>query len=111
MSLRRIAPRLLRCNISCNRDSNNTNKIFSTIYTKSSTNTSHSVARRGFSTQSKNEANKMTAEEVEAAMEKANESMKAYYSYPPEKVIAAKKLKFEKRHRDKQFYLQVGLGE
>ena len=37
--------------------------------------------------------------------------MKAYYSYPPDKVIAAKKLKFEERHRDKQFYFQVALGE
>ena len=38
---------------------------------------------------------KMTAEEVEMALENANESMKAYYSYPPEKVIAAKK-KYQK---------------
>ena len=53
----------------------------------------------------------MTAEEVEAALEKANDAMKAYYSYPPHKVIAAKKLKFEQRHRDKSFYLQLGLGE
>ena len=53
----------------------------------------------------------MTQEEVDAALEKANDSMKAYYSYPPHKVVAAKKLKFEQRHRDNQFYLQIGLGE
>lgn len=53
---------------------------------------------------------KMSAEEMDAALEKANEAMKAYYSYPPEKVIAAKKLKFDQRHRDKQFYFQVALG-
>ena len=52
-----------------------------------------------------------TPEEVEAALIKANETMKAYYSYPPEKVMAAKKLKFEERHRDKQFYFQLALGE
>eukprot|EP00571_Detonula_confervacea_P013636 CAMPEP_0172310896 /NCGR_PEP_ID=MMETSP1058-20130122/13039_1 /TAXON_ID=83371 /ORGANISM="Detonula confervacea, Strain CCMP 353" /LENGTH=160 /DNA_ID=CAMNT_0013023883 /DNA_START=275 /DNA_END=757 /DNA_ORIENTATION=+ len=52
----------------------------------------------------------MTAEEVEAALEKANESMKAYYSYPVEKVIALKKARFQKRHMDKQFYFQLALG-
>ena len=41
------------------------------------------------------------------ALEKANESMKAYYSYPPEKVIAAKKLKFQQRLSDRQFILQL----
>ena len=52
----------------------------------------------------------MTPEEVDAALEKANESMKAYYSYPVEKVIAAKKARFNNRHRGKDFYLQLGLG-
>lgn len=52
----------------------------------------------------------MTAEELEAVLQKANESMMAYYSYPPEKVIALKKAKFNERYRDKQFYLQLGLG-
>ena len=52
----------------------------------------------------------MTAEEVDAALEKANESMKAYYQYPVEKVIAAKKARFDNRHRGKDFYLQLGLG-
>lgn len=52
----------------------------------------------------------MTAEEVEATLEQANEAMKAYYSYPPDKVIAAKKARFEKRHMDKQFYFQLALG-
>jgi len=47
---------------------------------------------------------------MEAALVKANESMKAYYTYPVEKVIAAKKVKFEQRHRDKAFYLQLGLA-
>lgn len=47
---------------------------------------------------------------MEAALEKANESMKAYYSYPPDKLIALKKAKFEERHMDKQFYFQVALG-
>jgi hypothetical protein len=68
------------------------------------------LARRAFSTPSKT-ANKATAEEVEAALEKANESMKAYYSYPPEKVIAAKKLRFKQRLSDRQFFLQLGLSE
>lgn len=69
-------------------------------------------ARCRFTTTSstKKDAHKLTSEEVEAVLEKANESMKAYYSYPPEKVIAAKKLKFEERHRDKQFYFQLGLA-
>ena len=71
--------------------------------------------RRGLSSPSTSNAStsakKMTAEEIEAALEKANETMKAYYSYPPDKVISAKKAKFNARHRDNQFYVQLGLGE
>lgn len=52
----------------------------------------------------------MTPEEVEAALENANESMKEYYTYPVEKVIAQKKARFEARHMDKQFYFQLALG-
>ena len=112
MSLQRIAPRLILS--SCN-NINRCNKtiINSSIYNPKRIPTS-SVVRRGFSTPStttKKDATKLTAEEVEAALEKANESMKAYYSYPPEKVIAAKKARFDRRHRDKQFYLQLGIGE
>lgn len=70
-----------------------------------------SARRVAFSTPSKTANNKATAEEVEAALEKANESMRAYYSYPPEKVIAAKKLRFKQRLSDRQFYLQLGLSE
>ena len=101
MSLQRIAPRLI---LSCCKL--NVNKCNQTRIPTSS------VVRRGFSTSTtKKDATKLTAEEVEAALEKANESMKAYYSYPPEKVIAAKKARFDRRHRDKQFYLQLGIGE
>lgn len=100
MSLRRIAPRLLSsCRVQYN----------SALVSLVRLNTAPPV-RRGFSTLPKNESKKMTAEEVEAALEKANESMKAYYSYPVEKVIALKKAKFQKRHMDKAFYLQLGLG-
>jgi len=53
----------------------------------------------------------MSPEELDAALHKANETMKAYYSYPPEKVMALKKAKFNERHRDKQFYFQLALGE
>ena len=66
--------------------------------------------RRGFASQHKPEK-KLSKEEVEAALDKANESMRAYYSYPPEKVMAAKKARFQQRHMDKSFYFQVGLGE
>eukprot|EP00569_Conticribra_weissflogii_P006400 CAMPEP_0171327678 /NCGR_PEP_ID=MMETSP0878-20121228/175_1 /TAXON_ID=67004 /ORGANISM="Thalassiosira weissflogii, Strain CCMP1336" /LENGTH=163 /DNA_ID=CAMNT_0011827469 /DNA_START=331 /DNA_END=822 /DNA_ORIENTATION=- len=52
----------------------------------------------------------MTPEEVEEALKQANETMKDYYSYPPEKVISAKRAKFNDRHMDNQFYLQLGLG-
>lgn len=69
------------------------------------------MTRRKFSSPTPTKTkSKMTAEEVEMALENANESMKAYYSYPPEKVIAAKKAKFNARHMNKQFYLQLGLG-
>ncbi len=99
MSLRRIAPRLMaRCHGS--------NSVAAVIFPITHVN----IARRALSTPSKT-ANKATAEEVEAALEKANESMKAYYSYPPEKVIAAKKLKFKQRLSDRQFFLQLGLSE
>ena len=100
MSLQRIAPRLILS--SCKLNVNKCNQ----------TRVPTEVLRRGFSTSTtKKDATKLTAEEVEAALEKANESMKAYYSYPPEKVIAAKKARFDRRHRDKQFYLQLGIGE
>ena len=112
MSLQRLlAPRLLlpSCNYinRCNRTIVN-----SSVYNSNRVQTS--VVRRGFSTPSsttKKDATKLTAKEIEATLEKANESMKAYYSYPPEKVIAAKKARFDSRHRDKQFYLQLGIGE
>lgn len=71
-------------------------------------NSNKSAAQRKFSSVKGDKP--MTAEEIEQALEKANESMRAYYSYPPEKVIAAKKAKFNERHRDKQFYLQLGIG-
>lgn len=100
MSLRSIAPRLVtRCHGS--------NSGATIIFQNTRLNV---VRRRAFSTPSKT-ANNATAEEVEAALEKANESMKAYYSYPPEKVIAAKKLKFQQRLSDRQFILQLGLSE
>jgi len=111
MSLQRIAPRLILS--SCN----NINRCNKTIINSSVYNSIRvpaSAVRRGFSapaSTTKKDATKLTAEEVEAALEKANESMKAYYSYPPEKVIAAKKARFDRRHRDKQFYLQLGIGE
>ena len=112
MSLQRIAPRLILS--TCN-NINRCNKtiINSSVYNSNRVPTSSlSLVRRGFSTSTtKKDASKLTAEEVEAALEKANESMKAYYSYPPEKVIAAKKARFDRRHRDKQFYLQLGIGE
>ena len=106
MSLQRIAPRLILS--SCN----NINRCNKTIVNSSVYNSNRVSVHRGFSTPTtKKDATKLTAEEVEAALEKANESMKAYYSYPPEKVIAAKKARFDRRHRDKQFYLQLGIGE
>ena len=106
MSLQRIAPRLILS--SCN----NINRCNKTIINSSVYNSNRVPVRRGFSTTTtKKDATKLTAEEVEKALEKANESMKAYYSYPPEKVIAAKKARFDRRHRDKQFYLQLGIGE
>ena len=109
MSLQRIAPRLILS--TCN----NINRCNKTIVNSSIYNSNRVSVRRGFSTPSsttkKDATTKLTAEEVEAALEKANESMKAYYSYPPEKVIAAKKARFDRRHRDKQFYLQLGIGE
>ena len=112
MSLQRLAPRLLLS--SCNNINRCSNKtiVNSSVYNSNRVQTS--VVRRGFSTPSsttKKDATKLTAEEIEVTLEKANESMKAYYSYPPEKVIAAKKARFDGRHRDKQFYLQLGIGE
>ena len=72
------------------------------------------VVRRKFSAPTSSPTNNgkkaMTAEEIDAALEKANESMKAYYQYPVEKVIAAKKARFNNRHRGKDFFLQLGLG-
>mmetsp|Transcript_3081 Transcript_3081/g.6288 ORF Transcript_3081/g.6288 Transcript_3081/m.6288 type:complete len:100 (-) Transcript_3081:817-1116(-) len=70
--------------------------------------------KRGLSTSTSNAANnqkRMTPEEVEEALKQANETMKDYYSYPPEKVISAKRAKFNDRHMDNQFYLQLGLGK
>ena len=87
MSLCRISPLLTRCTVRCRSNRNNTLLPPNRINT--------SAARRGLSTPPTKAEKKMSAEEVEAALEKANESMKAYYSYPPEKVIAAKKAKFE----------------
>mmetsp|Transcript_5523 Transcript_5523/g.12051 ORF Transcript_5523/g.12051 Transcript_5523/m.12051 type:complete len:209 (-) Transcript_5523:214-840(-) len=100
MSLRRVAPRLLsRYNVSYSSGTIRLPKIF---------NVTNSL-ERGFSAPP-NKGKKMTSGEVNAALHDANEAMKAYYSYPPEKVIALKKAKFDARHRDGQFYLQLGLG-
>ena len=105
MSLRRIAPRLMaRC-------SNDSNSGATRNFPNRSTAPFVASRRVAFSTPSKTANNKATAEEVEAALEKANESMRAYYSYPPEKVIAAKKMRFKQRLSDRQFYLQLGLSE
>lgn len=100
MSLRIIAPRILsRYRVQYN----NTTLVPFRINTAP-------PARRGFSSPPRIENKKLTPEEVEAALEKANESMKAYYTYPTEKVIALKKAKFQKRHFNNQFYLQAGLA-
>ena len=53
----------------------------------------------------------MTKEELHQKLEEANETMKAYYSYPPDKVIKMKKAKFNERHMDSAFYIQLGMGE
>lgn len=115
MSLRRIAPRIVsQCNLSIVRSNGAAavtfpNRACGTAASRSSV----AAGRRRLSSAPPKaaESGKPTPEEVEAALEKANKAMEAYYSYPPEKVIAAKKLRFEKRHRDKQFYFQLGLGE
>ncbi|KAL3823739.1 hypothetical protein ACHAXA_004832 [Cyclostephanos tholiformis] len=104
MSLRRISPRLMA---RCNGNNSGTAVALSSRSTK--TPCVPHVSRRAFSTPYKADS-KSTAEEMEAALEKANESMKAYYSYPPEKIIAAKKLRFKQRLSDRQFYLQLGLS-
>ena len=52
----------------------------------------------------------LTKEEIHKQLEQANETMKAYYSYPPDKVISMKKARFNERHMDSAFYIQVGLG-
>ena len=109
MSLRLITPRLYsrciavgntggRSTVASSASTPHHRRFFSTSTTTSSTSTT-------------TPKKPTTPEEVEAALIKANETMKAYYSYPPDKVIAAKKLKFEERHRDKQFYFQLALGE
>lgn len=53
----------------------------------------------------------MSREEMYQKLEAANETMKAYYSYPPDKVIQMKKAKFNERHMDNSFFIQLGLGE
>lgn len=115
-----IAPRLSysRCSIALGSKSRTITTLFSPIRILNTNNASAAPhRRRSFSTSTTSSSisstpkKPTTPEEVEAALIKANETMKAYYSYPPEKVIAAKKLKFEERHRDKQFYLQLALGE
>lgn len=52
----------------------------------------------------------LTKDEVYQKLEEANETMKAYYSYPPDKVIQMKKARFNDRHRDSSFFIQLGLG-
>ena len=105
MSLRRICPQLIsRCSIISRNNNLLPNRL-------STTKPTLSMWRAFSSPPSKSVENKMTAEEVEAALEKANQAMASYYSYPPDKVIAAKKLKFNERHRNKDFYLQLALGE
>lgn len=102
MSLRRLSPRLLSGCRSRVGGAINPSRIGRVP--------ANPLRRRLASSPSKPEK-KMTAEELDEALHKANESMRAYYSYPPEKVIALKKANFNKRHRDNQFYLQVGMGE
>ena len=109
MSLRRIAPLLSRCAVGVGGRGASAGR--SALLPQNRLNAaSPAVVRRGLSSPPKAAEKKMTAEEVEAALEKANETMKEYYSFPPEKVIAAKKARFEDRHRDKGFYLQLGLA-
>ncbi|KAL7485697.1 hypothetical protein ACHAW6_011295, partial [Cyclotella cf. meneghiniana] len=52
----------------------------------------------------------MSREEMYQKLEAANETMKAYYSYPPDKVIQMKKAKFNERHMDNSFFIQLGLA-
>merc|ERR1719287_253712 len=74
----------------------------------------HPPRRQGVSSRSHAAAadgkKQLTAAERDAVLERANESMRAYYSYPPEKLLALKKSKFNAMHRDKTFFLQLGLG-
>lgn len=151
MSLRRIAPPLVcRCVVrGCiSGGGGRANNPLLIPRRLDNNNATNSIAkRRGFSSTPKQSEKKMSAEEVDAALEQANESMKAYYSFPPEKLMVGtthvvslawllninspcelttfrsfqsvhfhnvqklKKAKFEERHRDKQFYLQLALGE
>jgi hypothetical protein len=69
----------------------------------------HSSSRSNIPSNPTN-AKEMTKEEVYQKLEEANETMKAYYSFPPDKVIQLKKAKFNERHRDSSFYIQLGLG-
>ena len=75
----------------------------------------HPPRRQGVSSRSHAAAadgkKQLTAAERDAVLERANESMRAYYSYPPEKLLALKKSKFNAMHRDKTFFLQLGLGQ
>mmetsp|Transcript_12613 Transcript_12613/g.27616 ORF Transcript_12613/g.27616 Transcript_12613/m.27616 type:complete len:218 (+) Transcript_12613:117-770(+) len=109
MSLR-FAPRLL---------SRHTIFITKTNNSSLATATTSIIPRRTLSTpkttttaipSNPSSTNKMSREEIEQALEKANEQMKAYYSYPPDKVVAAKKARFNERHRDNSFYVQLGLA-
>merc|ERR1719356_1911348 len=65
------------------------------------------VSRRKKSTA---KSTKLTKAEVEAALGAADKKMSAYYTYPVENVIRAKKKKFEKRYMGNHFYMQLGLG-
>mmetsp|Transcript_7109 Transcript_7109/g.15425 ORF Transcript_7109/g.15425 Transcript_7109/m.15425 type:complete len:208 (-) Transcript_7109:146-769(-) len=99
MSIRRLSPNLIsRYNASSTSGATLPNGRNVTI-----------SLRRDFSSPP-SKGKKMSPEELDAALHKANETMKAYYSYPPEKVMALKKAKFNERHRDKQFYFQLALG-
>lgn len=72
--------------------------------------TSHPIKRHRSNIPSNPAKKDLTKEEIHKQLEAANETMKAYYSYPPEKVISMKKARFNDRHMDSAFYIQVGLG-
>ncbi|KAL7554440.1 hypothetical protein ACHAWF_017883 [Thalassiosira exigua] len=113
MSLRRIAPRLLSCysgnNVGCPRRLVSLDSLLLRSSRFDLCSSSQRIARRRFSS-SPRKNDKMTSEEVEESLDKAERAMMEYHTYPPAKVVAANKAKFDQRHRDNQFYIQVGIG-